>query len=223
MQYFFLILGLLITVLPHPSVIQTGLYTNIQTGGVVTPAIDSPASGQAVEGEIEIRGSNAVDGFQSYEVAFASAGDSTQSWNLILHNAQPIQDGIMAVWDTNAIPNGVYYLRLLIIKADGSQSVVTVGNIHVRNGPDKTNLLSPTIMYVTQEPVEQTSTPASQQKLLPGEHSLPSTPAPLPTNPAEITPQKVMQTFGTGAALSIGVFVLLGVYTGLRAILNGRK
>jgi hypothetical protein len=224
MQYFYLILGLLITALPHQSIVQTGVFGNIQPGGVVTAAIDSPTTGQAVQGAVVVQGSNAVDGFQSYEIDFTDAGDPNQSWIPIQNSTEPIQDGIMAVWDTSAIADGDYNLRLLIFKTDGSRSEATVRGVLVRNNtPLEIGSASPTVMYVTLGPGMSTSTPIPQGILQPAATPSPSTPAPLPTNPAEITAPQVMQTFGTGAALSIGVFVLLGAYVGIRAFLNGRK
>jgi hypothetical protein len=224
MRYYVLILSLLVTLMPHLASAEGNLYTNIQPGGVITAAIDSPSAGQAVQGAVVIRGSSAVDGFQSYEIDFAPATDPTQTWSLIKSSTEPIQDGILAVWDTNSISDGDYNLRLLISKVDGSQSLVTVTDVRVRNYTlmDR-GVPTPTIMYVTLGPGTPTSTPIPQDTQTPSMTPLPSTPTPLPPNPAEVTGSQVMSTLGKGAAISIALLLILGVYVGLRTFLNGRK
>jgi hypothetical protein len=180
--------------------------------------------GQAVQGAVVIRGSTAVEGFQSSEIDFASTGDPIQTWFLVQESNTPIQDGILAIWDTSAITDGDYNLRLLIYKTDGSRSVVSVSGLQVRNYTTMVSgTPSPTVMYVTLGPGTPTSTPTPQDTPTPSLTPLPSTPTPLPANPAEITAPQALSTFGEGAALSIGLFILLGAYMGIRAFLNGRK
>jgi hypothetical protein len=224
MRYYFLILSLFITFLPNRVFAEAELYADIQPGGVVTAAVDSPVTGQAVQGAVVIRGSTAVDGFQSYEIDYAYTTNPTQTWFLVQESTEPIQDGILAVWNTSTITDGDYNLRLLIYKTDGSQSEVVVVGLRVRNyTPLEASAPSPSVMYVTLGPGTPTSTPTPQDTLTPSMTPLPSTPTPLPANPAEITTPQVMSTLGKSAALSIGLFVLLGAYVGLRAFLNGRK
>ncbi len=224
MQYFCIFLSFLITALSHWTIAGAGLYSNILPGGVITAAIDSPAPGEAVMGAVVIRGSNAVDGFQSYELDFTYSGDPTQSWYLIQKNTQPIQDGIMAVWDTNSLTDGDYNLRMIIYKTDGTWSAVTVTGIQVQNyTPIDAIEAIPTVMDGTLEQGTSNSTPVPQGNLQVEAALLPSTPTALPGNPAEISAPQVMGIFGKGAALSIGVFVLLGGYIGIRTYLRGRK
>jgi hypothetical protein len=224
MRYFYLILSILLTFMPHQAMADGGLYGNIQPGGVITAAIDSPVAGQAVLGAVVIRGSTAVERFQYFEIVFASTADSTQTWLLIQQSSIPIQDGILAVWDTNSITDGDYNLRLVIFKTDGSRSEVPVVGVRVRNySPLDNSSPNPTVMYVTLGPGTPTFTPLPQETLSASMTPLPSTPTPLPANPAEVTSSQVMSTFGKGAALSIGLLVLLGAYVGMRAFLNGRK
>jgi hypothetical protein len=224
MRYFYLILGILLTFVLHQAMADGGLYGNIQPGGVITAAIDSPVTGQAVQGAVVIRGSTAVERFQYYEIDFESTADPTQIWLLIQQSSIPMQDGILAVWDTNSITDGDYNLRLVIFKTDGSRSEVPVLSVRVRNySPIDNNSPNPTVMYVTLGPGTPTFTPLPQETLSASMTPLPSTPTPLPANPAEVTSSQVMSTFGKGAALSIGLLVLLGAYVGMRAFLNGRK
>ncbi len=224
MRYYLLILSLFVTFMSHLAKTEGEHYANILPGGVITAAIDSPVAGQAVQGAVVIRGSTAVEGFQSSEIDFASTGDPIQTWFLVQESNTPIQDGILAIWDTSAITDGDYNLRLLIYKTDGSRSVVSVSGLQVRNYTTMVSgTPSPTVMYVTLGPGTPTSTPTPQDTPTPSLTPLPSTPTPLPANPAEITAPQALSTFGEGAALSIGLFILLGAYMGIRAFLNGRK
>ncbi len=224
MRYFYIILSLIASFVLHQSIADSHISRSIQPGGVITAAIDSPSPGQAVRGAVVIRGSNAVEGFRSYELDFTYSADPTQSWYMIQENTEPIQDGIMAVWDTNNLTDGDYNLRLLIYKTDGTWSAVTVAGIQVQNhAPLENSVIPPTVMHVTLGPATPNSTSAPPGNLQAEATPLPSTPTPLPVNPAEISAPQVMETFGKGAALSIGVFVLLGAYIGIRTYLHGRK
>lgn len=224
MRYYLFILSLFLTSLPYRVFTEQELYRNIQPGGVITASIDSPEAGQAIQGAVVIRGSTAVDGFQSYEIDFTNSADPYQTWFLVQESTEPIQDGILAVWNTNTITDGDYNLHLLINKADGSKSELYVVGLRVRNyTPIEAGAPTPSVMYVTLGPGTPTYTPTPQDTLTPSVTPLPSTPTPLPPNPAEITSSQAMSTLGKGAALSIGLFVMLGAYVGLRAFLNGRK
>ncbi len=224
MRYFYLFLSLFVAFLPHLALTKGGLYRSILPGGVITAAIDSPVAGEAVQGAVVIRGSTAVDRFQYYQIDFASTADPAQTWLVIQQSSIPIQDDILAIWDTNSITDGDYNLRLVIFKTDGSQSVVPVMGLRVRNYSQlDISTPTPTVMYVTLGAGTTTLTPLPKDTLSPSMTPLKSTPTPLPANPAEITTPQVISTFGKGAALSIGLLVLLGAYVGMRAFLNGRK
>jgi hypothetical protein len=224
MRYLFFIISLFVAFVSHQTNTEGELFANILPGGVITASIDSPVAGEVVQGAVVVRGSTAVERFQYYEIDFASTAQPAQNWLLIQESSIPIQDGILAVWDTNSITDGDYNLRLVIFKTDGSQSVVTVMGLRVRNySPIDNPTPSPTVMYVTLGPGTPTSTPTPQDTQTPSATPLPSTPTTLPVNPAEITPPQLLSTFGIGAALSLGLFVLLGAYMGIRKFSNGRK
>jgi hypothetical protein len=224
MRYIYIILSIFISLVPN-QVASLGIWLgNINPGGVITPEVISPVAGQSIQGAVVIRGSTAVDGFKSYEVDFTHTKDSTRTWILIQESGDPIQDGILAVWDTSSITDDEYDLRLIVFKTDGSSIEVPVLGLKVINDISlNTDKPSPTVMYVTLGPSTPTYTSAPQDTLTPSETPLPSTPTPLPANPVEITTPQVMSTFGKGAALSIGLLVLFGAYVGVRAFLNRQK
>lgn len=97
-------------------VIVFGPYTQGE-GGL---RIDSPVQDQVVGGTVEITGSADITGLVRYRVEFAYDPNPTGTWFLIAESATPIRDGILAVWETAAIHEGEYLLRLSAYLADGS-------------------------------------------------------------------------------------------------------
>ena len=173
----------------------------------VTPAlsIHSPVTGQAVQGSVSIEGSSTASGFVSAELSFAYTGDSTGIWFLIAEASQPVQDGVLAQWDTGAITDGDYDLRMRVTLADGSHAETTIRGLRVRNyTPVETDTPTPVTPTLTQLPGE---TPA----VTPTPVVLPSS-TPLPPNPAEVSDQDITKSLGKGALAILGLFALMGVY-----------
>jgi len=221
MRHLSLILTLLVIVAPHPLMAEWWTVTRLQMDDTSNPSIESPVTGQAVQGSTAIRGSTGMDRFQSYEVNFSYEGDPTRTWFLIQEGTAPIQDGVLAEWDTTTITDGEYTLRLLVTLNDGTQVEANAKGIRVRNySPIETDTPTPFPPLVTLVPgisgafATPSYTPA--WTLTP----LPMTPTPLPTNPAVITSSQIAQTLGTGAVISIGMLALLGAYLGLRSLFH---
>jgi hypothetical protein len=224
MRIFYLMFTVIIFLLPSLAEAKLVSSINLQQGEVLTATISSPFPGQAVQGAVVIRGDTSVDGFQSYEVDFAYSADATQTWFLIQESTLPIQDGILAVWDTSTITDGNYDLRMIITRTEGEQMEIQVFDLHVRNyTPIETDTPMPTKPYVTLAPGIPTLTATPQTTSVPMVTSLPPTPTILPTNPAEISTSQVMLTFGTGAAFTIGIFAILGAYVGIHTVVHNRK
>ncbi len=121
MRHLSLILTLLVIVAPHPLMAEWWSVPRLQMNDTSHPSIESPVTGQAVQGSIAIRGSTGMDRFQSYEVNFSYEGDPTLTWFLIQEGTTPVQDGVLAEWDTTTITDGDYTLRLLVTLNDGTQ------------------------------------------------------------------------------------------------------
>jgi hypothetical protein len=192
---------------PTPALTSTASQDASTPSPSVTPELTilSPVSGQALQGSVSIEGSSLASGFVSAEVAFAYAGDSTGTWFLIAEASQPVQGGLLAQWDTGAITDGDYDLRLRITLADGSHVETVVSGLRVRNyTPIETDTPTPVTPTLTQLPGETptlTLTPTA----------LPSS-TPLPPNPAEVSSQDILLSLGKGALAILGLFALLGVY-----------
>ncbi len=82
--------------------------------------ITSPAAGEAIKGQITIRGSAAIDAFQFYKLEYGM-GETPQQWNSIGEvQRTPVVDGVLAVWNTSGFPAGVFKLRLTVVDASGN-------------------------------------------------------------------------------------------------------
>jgi len=224
MGNWYLILTCMILFIPHLIRAEWMFPFNRQLDQVVDAAIISPIVGQSVQDSVVIRGSTTLDGFQAYEVYFASTSDPTQTWFLIQESTTPIQAGILAVWDTSTIIDGDYSLRLVVHQTNGDRVEAFVPDLHVRNySPSEIDTPTPASPVMTLSQVLPTGMPSSSATSTSIAIQLLPTITPLPTNPAEISSSQAFLAFGKGAVFTIGFFALLGAYLGIRTILHDRK
>lgn len=174
----------------------------------------SPLAGEAVQGRTPILGTVLDDQLDAWELYFGYAHDETGTWFLIDRDESPVEAARLSEWDTSQITDGLYNLRLVVFLDDGSQFEVIVPDIRVRNyTPIETSTptITPTMLISpTPTPIPPTAT------------TIP-TPTPLPPNPAEITPQEFNNSLLRGALVSLGLFLLMGLYTSLRKSLRRRE
>lgn len=167
------------------------------------PAIAYPKSGDALQGVVTIIGSTEVEDFQSAEVAYAFANGENQTWFLIQQSRIAVKNSALAIWDTSAITDGTYTLRLLVRRKDGSVIENLVTQLRVRNyTPIETNTPEPTRRSLTIQPTAE-NTPT---------RIIYPTPTRLPPNPLEITPAHLIKSMAKGTLAVALVFALLGIY-----------
>jgi hypothetical protein len=197
MRRFFLSLCFLTTIWLTRSV-----SAQIETSPVV---ITAPQSGQVLQGSVDITGTSDVPGFQSAEIAFAFASDTSSNWFLIQSSEEPVKNGMLGTWDTTTLTDGIYTLRLRVNLQDGKQIETTVSGLRVRN-------------YTPVETPTLTATPANQPTpQVPTMTSTPyPTPTPLPQNPAALTPINVYTSLRLGALCIGGFFLIFIVLLRLR-------
>lgn len=94
--------------------------------------ITYPETGGVVEGLVEIRGTVPAEDFATARVAYSYMGDE-DNWFLISRVEQPVEDEILAVWDTTTITDGIYQLRLTVKSIDGSKKEIIVKDLRVAN------------------------------------------------------------------------------------------
>lgn len=204
--------ALLLLSLTNPVWAQEGEPTPEPSGAGIT----SPVSGQALQGSVPILGASSIDGFQAAELSFGYAQDSTGSWFLIAESDQPVVEGELAQWDTTTITDGEYTLRLIVRTADGKETSVTVPNLRVRNyTPIETDTpaVEPTSLTIAETPAPTTT---STPTITP----VPPSATPLPPNPAEIGPQDITLSLGKGVLATLGVFLVIGLYSSVRRFLR---
>jgi len=82
--------------------------------------ITSPRPNEIVSGNVRIMGTARDDRFQFYKIEYAQ-GEVPTSWNVYgeLHY-QPVTDGVLATLDAGTLPDGVYWLQLVVVDETGN-------------------------------------------------------------------------------------------------------
>jgi hypothetical protein len=168
----------------------------------------SPVEGDYLQGVVTVSGGMDVEGFLSYEVAFAYEGvpETQQSWFSIRRDVNQVQKGALALWDTTTITDGEYQLRVTVQMDGGKQVETVVRRLHVSNYSPIPAAVAPNLQ-------------AAPKGNLPAQVEVPA-PVELPPNPAELTRDELKAGIVFGL---VGVLILLaglGVYAGLRRLLR---
>ncbi len=121
----------------------------ISNGDVTPPgvSITFPAPGAYLSGSVAIRGSVEDAALQSYQVEYGS-GRTPTYWNSIgAVMAQSVHLGQLALWNTDAVPGGVYSLRVRATDTAGNttdSSQATPLVVTVDHSPPVITLSQPT-------------------------------------------------------------------------------
>lgn len=197
-------------------------------GTAVVPAlaqpsgqITSPRDRATVRGLVPVEGSATHGQFQKYEIHYGPEPNPGDQWTPIGGSpfTAPVVQGRLGLWDTTIIPDGIYSLRLRVVRLDGNYDEYFVRGIQVFNTqPTETPTREP-----TPTPAAPTNTPAPTPTIVIGVPTVASptpkpTDTPLPTALPTDTPEPVDLPFqsvsdaacwGTGATLA--VFVAIGL------------
>lgn len=180
--------------------------------GDISINISSPLPGQALQGSVSIQGETNVQGFTHGELSFAYTNDTTDTWFLIQSMDAPGR-GELFRWDTTAITDGNYKLRLVVTLKDGRQSTVIISGLRVRNySPIETDTPAPD--QNNSQPINPQGTPSPPSKVM---HA---TPTLLPANPLSISQQDLNKIFAQGA---IAAFIIIITITLVGAVKNSKK
>jgi len=174
--------------------------------------IEQPVEGQVLRGSISVVGTAAIPDFASADLSFAYARDTTDTWFTIVEIDRPIIGAELGSWDTSAISDGDYVLRLQVHGQGGSTAEATV-DVQVRNytAPD----LPTATVTATSSPVARVPT----AMILPISATSTYTPViqptstPLPANPVAVSEAAVFGTFARGAivAAALGAILALAI------------
>ena len=209
------IMGLLCLIIPAGLAVA-------QPAGQIT----SPRDRAAVRGQVPIEGSAAHDQFQKYEIHYGPEPNPGGEWTPIGGSpfGVPVIQGRLGLWDTTVLPDGLYSLRLRVVRLDGNYDEYFVRGIQVSNTfptdtptpaatPTQalpTNTPLPTLTVVIAVPTFESPTPRPT-----------NTPPPtaLPTDtpePADMPFQSVSGAACWGAAATLAAFAGIGLLFGLK-------
>jgi hypothetical protein len=215
-----LALGLLLLAGPLGQVVQS------QTLGQIT----SPRDRAQVRGLVPIEGSATHPQFQKYEIHYGPEPNPANQWTPIAGSpfGVPVVQGRLGLWDTTIIPDGIYSLRLRIVRLDGNYDEYMVHGIQVLNSqptetptpaasptPEApTNTPEPTVTVVIGVPTVASPTPKPTSTPLPT-----ALPSDTPEPPVDLPFQNVSDAACWGAGATVAVFVGIGLFFVLKGSL----
>jgi hypothetical protein len=167
----------------------------------------SPLPGEAVQGLVQIIGTVDVEGFQSYELAFAFKDDATQTWFQIAQGDTPVIQGVLTEWDTTVLTDSTYHLLLRVHLRSGLVTDLIIEGIRVRNySPIETSTPAPTDASGDQQgtPIPSPA-PPTETPILP-------TPTDLPPNPAAVDSDQLTRATLRGGITGAVLTVVLLLY-----------
>lgn len=188
--------------------------------------VSSPRDRAAVRGLVPVEGVANHPQFQKYEMHYGPEPNPADQWSPVGQSPfnVPVVQGRLAIWDTTVIPDGIYSLRLRVVRTDGNYDEYFVRGIQVSNTrPTET----PT-PEATPTPSAPTVTPSPTPTIVIGVPTVSSpTPrpseTPLPTAIPTATPEPVdvpFQNIGSaacwGAGGTLALFVAVGLFFGLK-------
>lgn len=158
-------------------------------------AILAPQSGATVTGVVQIEGTASLGGdFQYYKLEVAPVG--TEAWgNLVGDAREQVVNGQLGVWDSAAVADGAYTIRLRVVDPTGNYCEVTVTNIVVQNSLPTAVPTSEFTPTPTEAPPIQNAVPTQAPTI-----SAEGTPTPGP-GPTSVRPSITRTPAPVGATL----------------------
>ncbi len=167
--------------------------------------IQTPQAFDVLKGSVEVKGSVTESGFISASLYYAYADTTVETWFLIRSISQPVNDGLLATWDTSSISDGNYKLKLAVLRENGEIQEVVVDHLQVRN-------------YTSAQVV--TPTQADAVEVLPTATVIPGQPAltatAYPDNRASVTVTNIANEIKNGLIVGIFCILAIGIYTLIR-------
>jgi len=172
--------------------------------------VDSPKEGDVLQGIVEIIGSTTANGFQSSEIVFAFQGSEPMTWFLIQQSTEPVQDGVLAQWDTTVISDGDYQLRVIVNLINGQKEEVRIKGLRVRNytAVETNTAISLSSLSAPITSTVEVKDTASVSPTLEFRKS---------PNPAHIGGDRLLASVVAGALVVTVLFLLIGLYVWLGA------
>ena len=93
----------------------------------------SPVSNAVLRGIANIEGTAVHASFRYYKLEYAPGADVQPDFAYLAGEDKPVDDGVLAVWYTTTLPNGVYTLRLMTVERNGNYPQPCQVNIRIQN------------------------------------------------------------------------------------------
>lgn len=171
-------------------------------------AVRSPQEGETLQGVVPVEVVSTSSRAPVYRVSFAYEGEEEPRWFPIMVAEARVVEGRIAEWDTTAITDGDYRLRVEADYGSGTEEII-IRRLLVRN-------------YSYSQPtpgvVSTTASSGSAPQATPS-INVPTVPR-QPSNPAEIPPETFIKVVRAGVISAIAVILLLGVYLGIKSLIN---
>lgn len=112
----------------------------------VNIAIISPVPSSIIAGSsVQILGSASHPNFLQYQVEFGPDPNPNNLWYLVTNPVlQPVQNGLLGIWNTVGLSDSTYQIRLRVFLRDGTTQQTSVGSLRVQNTA-ATPVPSPTV------------------------------------------------------------------------------
>lgn len=161
--------------------------------------IISPSSEQSIRGNVTIQGTAASGQFVRYEIAYAAEPDLV-TWTVIGGGTQPVENGVLAVWNTRPLPDAAYALRVQVFNADGSVFEGFARNLKT------TNAAAPATAPAT---ADQPAEAAADAETAAGA-----------SEAADFDLAAIPAAFMRGARVALLAFAALGAYVALKRVIG---
>jgi hypothetical protein len=144
--------------------------------------IFEPADNATVQGVVQLIGSADHPAFQFYVIEVAPEPLTGDQWQFVGDSTTPVINGPMATWDTTVLPDGLYTLRLRVVRLDGNYSEAFSQQVTVSNAQSIPTNTPPVV-----------GTPPTQEQ---APSNLPPTvtPTSLPPTPTILVEQPIVDT-----------------------------
>ena len=175
----------------------------------------APAPGATVFGTVEITGRAQVPDFRFYKVEYSPIG--REDWVLIGGDIirRPVENGRLALWQTNVIPDGTYRLRMHVVDPTGNYCESFLTPIFVSNTRATEVISSPTpteTLLLTVVPPQPTPTTRPiQSTLIAPPQQTPGLPGATGLVLPDLNLLVLGGCFGTGACGMLLITLLVGM------------
>jgi hypothetical protein len=200
---------------------------HIHAQNATSPTITSPHENDTLFGLVTIQGTANNPNMQRYTLEFDLQDiEGDNFFPVSAPITQPVSAGVLGQWNTTAVPDGRYQIRLSVILRDGTVLSTVVQNLHVSNKqptplptsvPAGSQLVQsptsgPSATPIIQQPPTSTPLPALAPTVTPNIAPPVNTAAGQDASPIVAVFSALQKAFCTGMLLAIGAFVIFGLY-----------